>query len=124
MKDGVRSSSATVYLAPQYAQRPNLCVLLNTRVILLVANTWRVSKDGAETFEGGFRNETLMEKFFREWKEGGKRGRGPYGAGTFNQAGWFRVPDESLFGGIPDPAAGKLTAHFEFIIAVCVDLSI
>jgi len=32
IKDGVRSSSATAYLAPQYAQRPNLCVLLNTRV--------------------------------------------------------------------------------------------
>ena len=33
VKDGVRSSSATAYLAPQYAQRPNLCVLLNSRVI-------------------------------------------------------------------------------------------
>ena len=81
-------------------------------------------KDGAETFEEGFRNETLMREFLREWKEGGERGRGPYGAGTFNQAGWFRVQDESLFGGIPDPAAGKRTAHFEFIIAVSMDLSI
>jgi len=68
---------------------------------LFVANTWRV-KDGAETFEEGFRNQTLMKEFLREW-EGGERGRGPYGAGTFNKAGWFRVPDESLFGGIPEP---------------------
>ena len=90
---------------------------------VFVANMWRV-KDGAETFEEEIRNQTLMKELLREWEEGGERGRGPYAVGPFNQAGWFRVPDESLFGGIPDPAAGKRTAHFELTIAVCVDLSI
>ena len=90
---------------------------------VFVANTWRV-KDGAETFEEGLRNDTLMREYLKEWEEGGEGGRGPYGAGTFNQAGRFRVPDESLFGGISDPVAGKRTAHFEFIIAVCIFLSI
>ena len=32
IKSGVRSSSATSYLAPQFAERPNLHVLLNSRV--------------------------------------------------------------------------------------------
>ncbi|KAG6827853.1 hypothetical protein H0H92_010243 [Tricholoma furcatifolium] len=195
---GVRSSSATSYLAPQFASRPNLDVLTNSRVTRLlqtgtdddglplftgvefaddlsggagprtrltatkevilssgalgspqvlqrsgigdpahlaslniptlvalpsvgqnltdhafVANTWLVNS--TDTFETALRNATLMEEQTQEWIE---RHQGPYAAGTFNEAGWLRLPPDAevlrVFG---DPSAGNRSAHYEFIIA-------
>ncbi|ESK96771.1 aryl-alcohol oxidase [Moniliophthora roreri MCA 2997] len=38
IRDGARSSASTSYLAPKYADRPNLYVALNTRVTRVLAN--------------------------------------------------------------------------------------
>ncbi|KAG5718237.1 hypothetical protein E4T56_gene1595 [Termitomyces sp. T112] len=197
IKAGVRSSSATSYLAPEFVRRPNLHVLTHSRVtrvlktgtsrglpvfkgvefaddsspgarprhritakneVILsggaigtphilqnsgigdssrlskvgveplvhlpsvgqnltdhpfVANTWLVNS--TDTFETALRNVTLMEEQIRQWNE---THMGPYSAGTFNIAGWLRLPDNStIFKKFQDPSAGPHGAHYEFIIA-------
>ncbi|KNZ72022.1 Choline dehydrogenase [Termitomyces sp. J132] len=81
-----------------------------------VANTWLVNS--TDTFETALRNVTLMEEQIRQWNE---THMGPYSAGTFNIAGWLRLPDNStIFKKFQDPSAGPHGAHYEFIIAVCI----
>lgn len=49
IKDGERSSSATSYLAPQFAKRENLHVLLNSRVSRVLKTGY---VDGMPSFKG------------------------------------------------------------------------
>ncbi|KAG6896689.1 hypothetical protein C0992_006681 [Termitomyces sp. T32_za158] len=78
-----------------------------------VANTWLVNS--TDTFETVLRNATLMEEQTREWNA---THMGPYAAGTFNTAGWLRLPANStIFKEFKDPSAGPRGAHYEFIIA-------
>ncbi|KAG6896162.1 hypothetical protein C0992_009911 [Termitomyces sp. T32_za158] len=57
--DGKRSSSATSYLAPNFIRRPNLHVLLNTRVTRLLKTSKSTKRPVIRTVE--FANENTPE---------------------------------------------------------------
>lgn len=80
-----------------------------------LGNTWTVNSD--DTFETLTRNDTLEGEELKQWME---FRRGPLAEGTFNHAGWLRLPqNSSIFKQSPDPSAGPHTAHIEFVISVC-----
>ncbi|KAF7344762.1 Aryl-alcohol oxidase [Mycena venus] len=60
------------------------------------------------------RNATFAKPFERRWNE---TKTGPLSSGQGRILGWFRFNLSSpVFGGVPDPAAGPNSAHFEMII--------
>lgn len=83
-------------------------------------NTWFVNS--TDTFEAANRNATLAAEQFQRWEA---THTGPLADGTFNQAGWVRVPANStIFQQFPDPSSGPNTAHFELVFAVCMGVLI
>ncbi|GLB40801.1 putative aryl-alcohol oxidase [Lyophyllum shimeji] len=78
-----------------------------------VVNQWVVNS--TNTFETINRNATVAARDLQQWSE---TKMGPLVDGTFNHAGWIRVPRSAgIFGGLLDPAAGPNTAHVEFVIS-------
>ncbi|KAJ7913398.1 aryl-alcohol-oxidase from pleurotus Eryingii [Mycena leptocephala] len=60
------------------------------------------------------RNATFAKPFERRWNE---TKTGPLSSGQGRILGWFRFNLSSpVFGGVPDPAAGPNSAHYEMII--------
>jgi len=78
-----------------------------------VVNQWLVNS--TTTFESFNRNATLQALDLQQWMD---TKTGLLVDGTFNHAGWIRVPKEAnIFNKIPDPSAGPNTAHFELVIS-------
>ncbi|KAJ7433461.1 alcohol oxidase [Mycena galericulata] len=74
---------------------------------------WLVNSNN--TFETAAHNATLAAEELYQWTT---TKTGPLVDNPLSQIGWLRVPDNSsIFNGVPDPASGPDTAHYELIIA-------
>ncbi|KAJ6451440.1 aryl-alcohol oxidase [Mycena sanguinolenta] len=72
------------------------------------------SANTTDTPDDILRNVTFAKLFERRWNE---TRTGPLSSGQGRILGWFRFNLSSpVFGGVPDPAAGPNSAHFEMII--------
>ncbi|KAJ6451404.1 GMC oxidoreductase-domain-containing protein, partial [Mycena sanguinolenta] len=72
------------------------------------------SANTTDTPDDILRNATFAKLFERRWNE---TRTGPLSSGQGRILGWFRFNlSSAVFGGVPDPAAGPNSAHFEMII--------
>lgn len=70
------------------------------------------------TYEALTQNATATQEAIDLWKN---TRTGILASGPFNNLGFIRLPaNASIFSTNVDPAAGPKTAHFEFIIGVCM----
>ncbi|TFY62644.1 hypothetical protein EVG20_g6631 [Dentipellis fragilis] len=79
----------------------------------LLSNFWSVDS-GQTTIDDLIRNTTLFNQGLAQW-ESSKTGM--FTVGNPNQLGWSRVPaNASIFKTSPDPSAGPLSPHIEFLL--------
>lgn len=79
-----------------------------------VSSTWRVNS--TRTFDTVLRNQTLEDALVKEWTE---NKTGIMVDTSENHAAWLRAPDNSsVWDMFDDPAAGNVTAHYEFLFQV------
>ncbi|KAJ7493660.1 alcohol oxidase [Mycena latifolia] len=71
--------------------------------------------NSTNTFDNAARNATLAAEEFDQWNT---TRTGPLVDATTSQIGWLRLPENStILQEFPDPSAGPLSAHFEWLFA-------
>lgn len=79
-----------------------------------VSSTWRVNS--TLTFDTVLRNQTLEDELVEQWT---RNKTGIMVDTSENHAAWLRAPENStLWSTYDDPAAGNITAHYEFLFQV------
>ncbi|KAI0275179.1 aryl-alcohol-oxidase from pleurotus Eryingii [Gloeopeniophorella convolvens] len=76
----------------------------------ILANVFNITKT-TSLIDNFVQNATFAGLALAEWEA---TRQGPMLYGPCSQLGWFRVPP-ATFGGLPDPSAGKRSAHWELL---------
>ncbi len=83
-----------------------------------LTNQFGVAQSSDDLIDNISRNATFAGALVEEWLT---TKQGPMTVGGQSQLGWLRSPaNDCAFKSTPDPSAGPLSPHFEFLFAVCV----